>query len=439
MVRAFEIPEEKRTVQEANLAEPLVKVYDEIKIEEFLTDKERELERELAQQLVKLVLEVPLEDDSHRVQYDGVFDVPSATVLGHVETELIPETYILDRGDLGRNKSKVDPGVPGILHDGSDSEMQMEPGGARYRKQLALWLTRADHPLTARVMVNRIWQGHFGRGIVGTTNDSGRQGQLPTHPELLVWLAAEFVAQGWSIKSTHRLILLSNTYQMASRFVDEKNRSVDPENVYLWRMRRRRLEAEAIWDSIHAVAGTLNLKMDGRPVMPPLAKSELTALRVQDWWIPSAGPEEANRRAVYVLSRRDFMFPMFDKCDRPNPSLSCPRRDVTNVAPQMLWTLNNQISYTQAEQFAARLVREHGDNRSAWVDAAWHLALGREPSSTEQQEAIGLLARLSRQSGENPEMYSTPQELARLGSARVDGLTQLCLAIFNLNEFVYID
>ena len=262
VVRAYEIPAEKRTAGEVELAGPLLKAYNDVKIEEHLTDSERELYRQLNQRLVKIVLDVPREDASHRVRFDGFFDLPTATVLGHLDAEVIPDTHVLDRGDFGRNKNKVGPGVPAVLNDGSEpEEMLPEAGGARYRKRLALWLTRPDHPLTARVMVNRIWQGHFGQGIVGTTNDFGRQGQLPTHQELLDWLAAEFVAQGWSIKSMHRLIMLSNTYQMSSRFTDASNSRIDAENLYLWRMNRRRLEAEAIWDSIHAVAGTLSLKM----------------------------------------------------------------------------------------------------------------------------------------------------------------------------------
>jgi len=439
-VRAYEIAAEKRSAKELELAAPLVKVYSEIKIEEHLSEQERALYKELNALLVKTVLDVPLVDGSHRVRYDGFFDLPSATVLGHMDPELIPVTYVLDRGDLGRNKARVTPGLPSALNNGSEpDEMRYEPVGPRYRKQLALWLTRPDHPLTARVMVNRIWQGHFGRGIVSTTNDFGHQGQPPTHPELLDWLAAEFVAQGWSIKSMHRLIMLSGAYQMSSRFVDAGNNRSDPDNQYLWRMNPRRLEAEAVWDSIHAVAGTLNPKMGGRPVIPPLSKSELTALRIKPWWATPADPAEANRRGVYILSRRNFSFPMFDKFDRPDPATSCARRDVTTVATQALWTLNNEISYEQAQQFAAKLVGEYGDNPPALFDGAWRIALGREPTSQEKQEAIGLMEKLSRKTSAGPENDSPPEKLAKLSPERATGLTQLCLAIFNLNEFVYVD
>jgi hypothetical protein len=287
-------------------------------------------------------------------------------------------------------------------------------------------------------MVNRIWQGHFGRGIVSTTNDFGRQGQPPTHPELLDWMAAEFVAQGWSIKSMHRLILLSNTYQMSSRFSDDNNTRIDPENLYLWRMNRRRLEAEAIWDSMHVAAGTLNLKMSGRPVMPPISASEMAALRVKSWWVTPADPSEANRRAVYILSRRNFSFPMFDKFDRPDAATSCPRREMTTVAPQALWTLNNTVSYELARELARRVVRQHPVQSSAWIEAAWGIALARKPSAQESKEALALLEKLTAQARSKLKADSS-SEIASLEPTVATGLVQLCLTIFNLNEFIFVD
>jgi Protein of unknown function (DUF1553)/Protein of unknown function (DUF1549)/Planctomycete cytochrome C len=439
VVRAFETPAEKRTPKETELAAPLLKAYSEIKTEAHFTDSERELHQQLTRRLVNAVLDVPQEDGSHRVRFDGFFDAPAVTVLGHIDTELIPDTYVLNRGDLGRNRSKVLPGLPGIFADGSEPEdIPAEAGGARYRKRLALWLTRPDHPLTARVMVNRIWQGHFGRGIVPTANDFGRQGQAPSHPELLDWLAAEFVAQGWSIKAMQRLIMLSSTYQMSSRFSDDRNSTVDPENVYVWRMNRRRLEAEAIWDAMHASAGTLNLKMSGRPVMPPLSPAEMSALRVKSWWVPPAEPSEANRRAVYILSRRNFSFPMFDKFDRPDNATSCPRREMTTVAPQALWTLNNAVSYELAKQLATRVVKQHPANSAAWIDEAWSIALARKPSFQESKEALALLERLTSQARSKLKSDSL-SEIASLNPAVATGLVQLCLAVFNLNEFIFVD
>ncbi len=156
----------------------------------------------------------------------------------------------------------------------------------------------------------------------------------------------------------HRLIMLSSTYQMASKFLNENNARIDPDNRYLWRMNRQRLDAEELWDALHATAGTLNLKMGGRPIVPPLAEEELAAL-LENWhWPVTAEAQEHDRRGIYILVRRNFRFPMFDVFDSPVNSISAASRDVTTVAPQALWRLNNKTSYRQAQEFAARLIRE---------------------------------------------------------------------------------
>ncbi|MFN8006372.1 MAG: DUF1553 domain-containing protein [Terriglobia bacterium] len=389
-VRAYEIAPDKRTAQQIEQAAPLSRVYDSIKIEENFTPEEKIQREKYTEAIVKAATRIPQKDGSHYVRFDAFFDLPSATVLGHLEPELLPNTYVLERGDLERHKMKVGPALPAILlSDDDPDKMESEAPGPRYRKQLALWLTRPDHPLTSRVFVNRVWQEHFGQGIVSTTNDFGRQGQRPSHPELLDWLATEFVEQNWSLKSLHRLIMLSDAYQRDSRFNSPEDAKIDPNNVYLWRMNRHRLEAETLWDTIQAVGGTLNLKMGGRPIMPPLSTAELTALRIKEVWVPPSDPAEANRRGVYIMSRRNFMFPMFDKFDRPDPATSCPRRDMTTVAPQALWSLNNDIAYRQARQFAARLLRDYGKDPSSWVNGAWQIAC---PASSlkETQEALNV-------------------------------------------------
>ncbi len=289
-------------------------------------------------------------------------------------------------------------------------------------------------------MVNRIWEGHFGRGIVATENDFGHQGVPPTDPQLLDWLATEFVREGWSIKSMNRLIMLSSTYQMASRFTNTADLRTDPENDFLWRMNRTRLEGEAIWDSIHEAAGNINFKMGGRSVMPPLTKTELNGIRELAEWVPPADPTEANRRGVYIMTYRNFPYPLFDRYDKPENVESCPRRDITTVAPQVLWTLNSQVSITEAQQFAERLVDEAGDNPALWIDKAWRIALARPPSAQEKSEALAMLEKLEtlpplKRDATNP----LPDDLAKLGNTRAEALTKLCLAIFNLDEFVYVD
>jgi len=440
-VKAFETPMRNRTEAQTALAAPLDKISHGLKIKELLTPEERPTYQKLVQKLAEAALAVPQADASHQVQYDGFFDVPSATILKDLPEEMVPATYVYSRGDLKTPLTRVEPGLPGALVDDHDSsDFPMSPGGPRFRKQLALWLTKPDHPLTARVMVNRIWEGHFGRGIVATENDFGHQGLPPTHAELLDWLASEFVRQGWSIKSMHRLIMLSKTYQMDSRFIDPADEKIDAPNNYLWHMNRTRLEGEAIWDSIHEVAGDINFKMGGRPIMPPLSKPELAALRIPEEWVPPADPLEANRRGVYILTRRNFSFPLFDRYDMPVNAESCPRRDVTTVAPQVLWTLNNQVAFRESERFAARLVKAAGNNPSAWIDAAWHIALARAPSAQEKSEALSMLKKLdgissAKRDAEDP----LPAELATIGTTRADALTKLCLTLLNLNEFVYVD
>ena len=438
VVEAFDVPEDERSEEQKKLAEPLIEAVNKIKPEEHLTPEEESEKENLLHAIAEAVIAVPRHDGSHQVRYDGLFDVPSAMVLGPVMPEIIPETHVLDRGDLGSNKAKVGPGLPAAFSDGDEFETP-DPNGPRYRKKLALWLTRPDHPLTSRVMVNRVWQWHFGRGIVDSPNDFGRQGQPPTHPALIDWLATEFIARGWSLKSMHRLIMTSYVYQMSSRFSDAENLEIDKDNRYLWRANRRRLEAEAVWDAIHAVAGTLNLKMGGRPVVPPLSEAELSPLRNKWWWTVAADPSEHTRRGVYILTRRTFLFPMFDKFDTPDPAVSSPGRDVTTVAPQSLWLLNNPIAFRQAMEFAARLVSESGDNPAAWVEQAWKIGLARAPSAIEKREALEMLDATSREGGWKESPKDVPSALAGIGPARAGALTELCLAVFNLNEFLFVD
>ena len=357
-------------------------------------------------------------------------------MLAHRQRELIPNIHVLERGELEHKKEKVSPGLPAVLSDGTrEKESLSGQQISRNRKKLALWLTRPDHPLTSRVMVNRIWQGHFGRGLVATPNDFGRMGQPPTHPRLLDWLAREFVAQGWSIKSMHRLILLSNTYQMSSQYRDSEARQADPDNTLLWRANRRRLEAEILWDAVHAAAGTLNLKMGGRPVRPPFPKGEQTGNN----WNISLDPAEHRRRGVYILVQRNFGFPMFETFDGPDPVLSCPQRQETTVAPQSLYFMNSQTIFNQAQEFADRLVREVGDHPEKWVERAWNLALGRPPSPKEEREAVELMDSLTDRQVKVEDWPGLDEALIEIGLPRAVALTQLCLAVFNLSEFSYVD
>ena len=237
----------------------------------------------------------------------------------------------------------------------------------------------------------------------------------------------------------HRLIMLSNAYQMASQVGNDKALRLDPENRLLWRMKRRRLEGEALWDSIHEVAGTLNAKMGGPPVAPPLTADELTALGEKSHWPVSADPAQHNRRGIYILLRRNFAFPMFEAFDEPYNAVSCPKREVTTVAPQALWTLNNRTALQQAMDFAARLVRAEGDNPPAWVERGWNLALARPPTEQEKRQALRLMASLAGSKIRPEDWSDMPSGLTRVPLPQAAALAELCLTVFNLNEFAFID
>jgi Protein of unknown function (DUF1553) len=335
----------------------------------------------------------------------------TANVLAH--TEVVPDTHILIRGEWRNKGEKVEPAFPPALNPGPPIH---EPTGILFvpqrRKALAQWLTSPEQPLLGRVMVNRIWQGHFGFGIVRTPNDFGRQGDPPTHPELLDWLASEFAQRGWSIKQMHRLIMLSNTYQTSS-LGDKQSLDRDPENHLLSHMNRRRLDSDSMRDTILDVAGKLNLKMGGVGIIPPLTKEELQVARMPNLWPAHPDPAEHSRRSIYLQMKRSLTLPMLAIFDAPDPATSCSRRDVSTVAPQALALMNSDFTVTQAEQFAARLRKEKGESPDALVDHAWRIAFARPPSDQERQTALDYLRRNS--------------------------LARLCLMIFNMSEFIYVD
>jgi len=439
LITAVEIGDNKQfyprilAVREARRA---VRLFDQATAGRPLTPTEQKKKQEMLLALAQAVLAIPESSANAPVTpWDGLMDIPTATVLGHEQPELVPAVHVMNRGDWRQPKEKASAALPAVLADNTGVPRNLSgPFGSR--KALALWLTRPDHPLTARVMVNRLWQWHFGRGLVATPNDFGKMGQPPTHPELLDWLATEFVARSWSIKAMHRLIMTSNTYRQSSRFSVPKNDRADPENKYVWRMNRRRLEGEALWDSLHAAAGSLNLKMGGPPVMPPLAPEELTD---RARWVVTADPKEHSRRGLYIMVRRNFRFPMFEIFDAPVNGVSCPCRDVSTVAPQALWFLNNRTVSEQARQLAARLVREKGQKPDAWVDRAWRLTLSRPPTALESNEALQLLDALSHPEHAGQSIDKAPKELAAMPPGRASALAKLCLALYNLSEFTFVD
>jgi hypothetical protein len=322
-----------------------------------------------------------------------------------------PPTYFLRRGEYTARGPTVEPAFPAVFGEGRP-RIERTVGSSGRRAALARWLTRADHPLTARVLVNRVWQGHFGRGLVGTPSDFGQMGDAPSHPELLDWLAREFITRGWSLKGLHRLIVTSATYRQSSRPSPE--RDGDPENLLLSRQNRRRLDGEAIRDALLAVSGVLNPTLGGPGVFPPLP-TELTKLSSKGAiWPVSPRIADHHRRSLYLFVRRNLRYPLFEAFDRPDTNASCPRRAVTTIAPQALSLLNSPLSVGAARALARRVGHEAGASAEARVERAYLLALGRRPDPDERALARDFLA----------------------SGATLD---DFCLTLVNLNEFLYLD
>jgi hypothetical protein len=328
----------------------------------------------------------------------------------------VAPTYFLRRGELSSKGPAVEPGVPAILVAEGKTELKLTPrrNSSGRRSALADWMVDPGNPLTARVMVNRLWQGHFGRGLVSTPSDFGLQGAEPSHPELLDWLATEFPRRGWSNKALHRLIVTSATYRQVSR-VDPASIAIDPENSLLSHQGRKRLDGEAIRDAMLATSGTLNSALGGPCVFPELP-AELTKLSSKGAiWPVSPRAEDRNRRSLYVFTRRNLRFPFFEVFDRPDTNASCPRRPASTIAPQALTLLNSKLARDCSLALAAR-VRRDTKTSSEQIDRAYLLTLGRPPEEFERKLAHEFLA------GNDPTR-----------------LEDFCLALMNVNEFVYLD
>jgi hypothetical protein len=331
-----------------------------------------------------------------------------------------PITKVLFQGN---HKMEREPVVPGFISALDPNPAHIvtatNPKTTGRRLTLARWMTSSTNPLTARVMVNRVWQQHFGRGLVATPNDFGLAGSRPSHPELLDWLATEFIRDGWSIKQLHRKIVSSETYRQTSTARQEAF-ALDGDNVLLWRQNPRRLAAEQLRDALLATAGTLQLKPGGPPVWPELAPEILQAnpaflddneTRTKGWY-PSA-KEDQSVRSLYLVQKRTVRVPFMETFDLPENSTSCARRNVSTVAPQALSLLNSPLAVESATEFASRVQKRCKRQPVDPIAEAFRLALQRSPRGDE----LILCARL----------------------AEKRSFIELCRALLNLNEFSYID
>lgn len=350
-----------------------------------------------------------------------------------VEPEPAPlATHLLIRGKAANLGSEVTPGMPTVLAESQPVFPAPKQSSLR-RLTLARWIADPENPLTARVIVNRVWQHHFGEGLVRTSSDFGRMGERPTHPELLDWLSHWFVQEGWSLKKLHRLILTSNSYRMAKGW-NPKYGAEDPENRMLWRVSPRRLEVEAVWDSALKVSGQLNPQMYGPSMYPFVPEAALQGHSDPDKIWKPFDERDASRRAIYAFIKRSMLVPLFEVLDFCDTARTAASRQVTSVAPQALSLWNGDFVNRQSRHFAERLETEAGTDANKQIERAYLLALCRPVTTREKAEMLAFLEREAKQ-----RLVEYAPSSADQAKARRAALQQMCRVIFNLNEFAYTD
>ena len=390
-----------------------------------------------------------------------------------------PPTHILKGGSLESPGDEVGPGVMSVLksflNGNSANANEAFPGGAKGRRlALAEWIASPDNPLTARVMVNRIWQYHFGKALAGNPNNFGKTGKKPSHPELLDFLAAHFVENGWKMKEMHRLIMTSDAYQRASQHPDIKRLdTADPNQELLAVFTPRRLAAEEMRDSMLAVSGELNSEMGGLPVHPEINLEVAMQPRhimgsVGPAYQPSPAPELRNRRSIYAERIRTLRDPMMEVFNQPGFDTSCEARDASTVTPQVFALFNGENTYNRAVAMALKLEKESKDSASR-IKHAFKFTFGRSPTPTEIDRCNRHLREMARHHNENKSIKTQPpkyviremieemtglnfywvEDLDRYKNYKADkklwevepatrALADLCLVLFNSNEFVYV-
>ncbi|MEC9004109.1 MAG: DUF1553 domain-containing protein [Planctomycetota bacterium] len=351
-------------------------------------------------------------------------------------------THVHQRGDYRQPGEEVGPGVPSALVD----RPLVFPEPAKGQKTtgrrtvLANWLVDRQNPLAARVMVNRIWQFHFGVGLVETASNFGLTGMNPTHPELLDWLAVEFMEHDWSIKHLHQLIMKSAVYCQMSASPDPRmaaHRAADPHGHYLSRFPLRRHEAEVIRDRILWASGALNLQMHGPGIMPRIHPGVLETSSTRKWPVIEEESFAHWRRSVYIFIRRSVMFPLLESFDAPVTTQSCERRVTTTVPTQALQMMNDRFTNEHADLMAADIARALPAADSKQIQAVYWRALARAPTPQELNDCTAFLEMMQRYHRE--QLPATQRGAASVQQLRHKSLTDLCHVIFNLNEFVYQD
>ena len=343
-------------------------------------------------------------------------------------------TWLFQRGQYNKPGHRVGPGVPSVLTDGRTPFAAEPPWpGARStgrRLALARWLVDPDHPLTARVMVNRIWFHHFGQGLVETLSNFGNTGQKPSHPKLLDWLARTLIEEKWSIKQMHRLMMNSRAYRQVSA-IRPAAETIDPENRLLWRMPLKRMDAEVVRDSILAIAGRLHDSPFGPPdPVDVRADGLVTSRESDDGW----------RRSIFVQHRRKHMPTILETFDLPQMIPNCVERPDSTVASQALHLFNDSMIRTLADDFASRVVQEAGDQPYRQIERSYQLALGRMPSNTERNIGLDALQELTRLWEQKLDKLNKKNKADRnTNTPSQQALATYCHTLLNSAAFLYID
>jgi hypothetical protein len=448
---AVRMPEDQRTPGQKLLAAQMMSIRNTVARQVTLNQTDSQARTKLQAQLRELQAQLPkplpvaagIRDGDYRFTPDGPGDEPvPGTTAKRIKVDFDgsyvprpgkpyepPACYFPALSEPGKGKL-VEPGFLSVITGGGPAQIRPLPNGrlsSGRRRALAEWIASPDNPLTARVMVNRIWHYHFGRGIVSTPSNFGRMGNLPSHPELLDWLATEFVRQGWSIKGMHRLILTSQTYQMASSFYRPANMEEDPENAELWRFPVRRLEAEIIRDIILSASGQLNRQAGGPPFFPAVPKTAYVEVaRVGKWMLTKEEPSTW-RRSIYSYWKRARKSPMFEVFDQPDTMVTCDRRNITTVPTQALTLLNDEFVLLQSRYFAERVQQAAGRDAAGQIESAYRIALSRDPTLKELTAGVQFIEKQRAHHKQKP--AADPDRSA---------LTDLCNVILNTNEFLYV-
>jgi len=435
--RAALKPAAERTRGEQLLATQVLSInVPREQLDEALRPEDRVQRQQLVDQIAAIEQQRPAQVPVAEIVTDGDYryapDGPGDEVIGCPECRVMPDTsgsflhdgvgsyetppsHFLVRGDPFRKGTETAPGFVTVATYGNPPTEIPRANGRTSGRRLALaeWLGSPQNPLTARVLVNRLWHHHFGRGIFGTLDNLGLMGTPPTHPELLDWLAVEFMHRGWSIKEMQRLIMTSQAYQMTSVFENAENVVNDPQNQLLWRYRLQRLEAEILRDAVMMVSGGLDLTVGGPPVFPYIPEEILRSSPAPygRWDNQPDGPH-AWRRSVYVYRRRSLGLPFFDTFDLPDQNVTAAARNVSTVPTQALTLMNNPFVLRQAELFAERLKQTAPSDPRRQIELAYEIALTRQPTTAEMVLARKLVDQQS--------------------------LVDLAHVMFNLNEFLYI-